>query len=274
MADIQDLLQLQFEEIGKWILKQNDKIDFVFIESLNQSDSIFLQKNILYSFVSVDKDGNSFIKYLGKTTKGTLTRLAQYRSGAGQATNSRVNVEIKELLNNNQTVKIFILQDLPALQWGGYNLNLPAGLEDSLIFSFKPEWNNTHGIIRSTLAELEDQNSIQDTENIAKESLPSFKKSEIPYGSFKWRLGETYFNYGFMNPGVKVDSCFGAAGENVNLIFPDNKIFKSVINRTANSNHTVRLHFPDCVDYFKKNKYCVGQIIEIQIYPDNNLFVQ
>jgi hypothetical protein len=273
MADIQDLIQLQFEEIGKWVLKQNDKIDFVFIESLNQSDSLFLQKNILYSFVSVDNYGNSLIKYLGKTTKGTLIRLSQYRSGAGQATNSRVNAEIKELLKNNQTVKIFILQDLPALQWGGFNLNLPAGLEDSLIFSFKPEWNNTHGIIRSTLGELEDQNTIQDTEDISFGPSAIFKRCQVPCGSFKWRLGETYFKYGFMNPGVKVDSCFGPAGENVNLIFPDNKIFTSVINRTANNNHTVRLHFPECVDYFTKNKYQLGQIIEIQICPDNNLFV-
>jgi len=44
--------------------------------------------------------------------------------------------------------------DISPMQWGGYNLNVAAGIEDILIKTMKPEWNraefskkltNTHG---------------------------------------------------------------------------------------------------------------------------------
>jgi hypothetical protein len=44
--------------------------------------------------------------------------------------------------------------DISPMQWGGYNLNVAAGIQDILIKTMKPEWNraevskkltNTHG---------------------------------------------------------------------------------------------------------------------------------
>jgi len=272
MADIQDLLQLQFSEIGSWALKDNGKIDYL-ISSGIDAKSISSTSNVLYSFVLIDENGQSFVKYLGKTTKGILTRLSQYKSGSGQATNKRINKSINLLLKENKTVKIFVLVDIPALQWGGYNLNLPAGLEDSLITSFKPEWNNTHGVAKTTLAELEDEIIFPDIVESAKDDNNKSLGSCIkPCGKFLWKLGDTYYNYGFMNPGVKVDTCFGQADEIVTLIFPDGIKFKAAINRTANANHTVRLHFIQAVSYIQKN-YLQNQILEIKICENNQLFV-
>jgi len=46
MADIQDLLQLQFSEIGSWALKDNGKIDYL-ISSGIDAKSISSTSNVL-----------------------------------------------------------------------------------------------------------------------------------------------------------------------------------------------------------------------------------
>lgn len=71
-------------------------------------------------------------------------------------------------------------------------MNLPAGLEDSLIYCFKPEWNNTHGIPRTTLADFEDELKSEDNVN----SSATKPVSDSPCGVFNWILGNTYFNQG------------------------------------------------------------------------------
>ena len=267
MADIQDLLELSFTEIGEFILSESDSIDVVFdSQKIKQSDS----RNVLYAFVSISQDFESSVKYIGKTTKGVETRMYQYKSGHGNSTNNRINKSITNLLQKNQHIKVFTLTDIPALQWGGYNLNLPAGLEDSLIYSFKPEWNNTHGISKTTLADLEDEFKIDNLRD--KSTLQTNSKCETPCGIFNWTLGVAYYNHGFMNPGVGVDHCFGAIGELVTLNFPDGMQFHSTINRTANNNGTVRLHFVHAVQYLQ-NHFNIGDILTIQICANHQLFV-
>ena len=86
---------------------------------------------MLYAFVSISTDFESSLKYFGKTTKGIETLMSQYKSGYGNSTNNRINKSITDLLQKNQSIKVFELTDIPPLQWGGYNLNLPAGLEDN-----------------------------------------------------------------------------------------------------------------------------------------------
>jgi hypothetical protein len=272
MADILDLIQIHFEEIAKWQIVENKITYKLNSEKLN---SRILIKNILYAFVKVSSDETlSEVMYIGKTTKGIITRLNQYKSGYGQATNNRINQNIKSLLSNNSiNVKILVLVDIPALQWGGYNLNLPAGLEDGLIVSFRPEWNNTHGgLLKTSSEEFEDfdtQNNESDTANEVQKNIDDCVN---PCGTFEWKLGETYYNTGFMNPGVTVDQCFGREGEIVELHFPNGNIYRSEINRKANKNGTVRLRFNSAVIYIQSS-YNIGEILEIKICEKNKLFV-
>ena len=267
MADIQDLIELNFIEIGECHLTDSDTVEIVFN---SQKMNINGSRNVLYSFVSISEDLESSVKYIGKTTKGIETRMSQYKSGYGNSTNNRIKRSIIESLERNQSVRIFILTDIPALQWGGYNLNLPAGLEDSLIYSFKPDWNNTHGICKTTLADFEDELIIENLKD--GEILSNAPNCDSPCGIFNWTLGITYYNHGFMNPGVGVDHCFGQIGELVVLNFPDGTQFHSIINRTANNNGTVRLHFIQAVEYLQ-NHYNIGDILMIQICTNHQLFV-
>ncbi len=267
MADIQDLIELNFIEVGECVLSDNATMEVVFNSQKIKNKGT---RNVLYAFVSISEDFESSVKYIGKTTKGIETRMSQYKSGFGNSTNNRINRSIIELLERNQKIRIFILMDIPALQWGGYNLNLPAGLEDSLIYSFKPEWNNTHGISKTTLADFEDELKIDNTEDNG--NLSTAKNCDSPCGIFNWKMGATYYNHGFMNPGVGVDHCFGQAGELVTLYFPDGRQFHSAINRNANSNGTVRLHFVRAVEYLQ-NHYQIGDVITIQICANHQLVV-
>jgi hypothetical protein len=94
-------------------------------------------KNVLYAFVV---DGE--LKYLGKTVRPLIDRMNNYRyPGATQPTNKKNHEYIRKALDNNKHVDIFLLPPNELFHYGGFQLNLAAGLEDDLIRQLDPEWN-------------------------------------------------------------------------------------------------------------------------------------
>ena len=80
--------------------------------------------------------------YVGKSTKVLYSRMYRYQNpGATQYTNIRINALIKQFLLADKSVDIFILADNGLLRYGDFKINLPGGLEDSLIYGINPEWN-------------------------------------------------------------------------------------------------------------------------------------
>ena len=156
MATSQDLLEIQFNKVGNWSLNDNSELSY----SIDNSLSLIINfPNILYAFVLEMELGDKLM-YLGKTTKSLKQRFTGYlKPGSGQQTNIRVNEKILELLNNGNKISIYVFKDIECLQWSGYNLNLPAALEDSLVNKFSPDWN-IHGKNKflSSTAELENSN--------------------------------------------------------------------------------------------------------------------
>jgi hypothetical protein len=93
--------------------------------------------NALYAFVV---DGE--LMYLGKTVKSLRTRMTGYRRpGPTQSTNIRNNRHIVDCLAAGKRVEVYALPDNGLLHYGGFHLNLAAGLEDSLIRDLCPPWN-------------------------------------------------------------------------------------------------------------------------------------
>jgi hypothetical protein len=101
--------------------------------------------NVLYAFVV-----NGKVMYIGKTVKGLKQRMKDYNNpGPTQATNKRNHDKIVGHLkpdktghmNNGMTVEIFVLPDNGLMHYGGFDINLAAGLEDSLIWKLAPSWN-------------------------------------------------------------------------------------------------------------------------------------
>ena len=61
--------------------------------------------------------------------------------GPTQSTNIKGNKLIKELLATSAPVEIYALPDNGLLYYGGFHVNLAAGLEDNLIATLSPPWN-------------------------------------------------------------------------------------------------------------------------------------
>lgn len=95
--------------------------------------------NILYSFIL-----GTEVLYIGKTTQTLQTRLyGSPRPGPAQNTNLKGNKLLLELLGHGKCIDIFALPDDGLHQIGAFDLNLAAGLEDSIISVLKPRWNGT-----------------------------------------------------------------------------------------------------------------------------------
>ncbi|MFP4436148.1 MAG: GIY-YIG nuclease family protein [Chloroflexaceae bacterium] len=93
--------------------------------------------NVLYAFV-VDETPY----YIGKTTQPLHKRMAGYRNpGPSQSTNIKNKQHICTALLQGKSVKIYVLPDNGLLHYGGFHVNLAAGLEDSLVRELEPPWN-------------------------------------------------------------------------------------------------------------------------------------
>lgn len=144
------IIEIGFKYVGNWSL-ENDEIDF---DLKSHSES----KNVLYAFIN-----NGEIKYIGKTTQTLKKRLYGYKKpNDSQSTNIKNNQNIKTLLINNESVDIFILPDNGLLNYGGFELNLAAALEDSLISTINPEWNG--GQKEKIIQQNEDHQTIENDE--------------------------------------------------------------------------------------------------------------
>lgn len=94
-------------------------------------------ENILYAFVV---DG--VVVYIGKTVQALKRRMYGYqRPSPTQSTNIKGNKFISEALSASRSVEIYALPDNGLLYYGGFHVNLAAGLEDSLVSTLKPAWN-------------------------------------------------------------------------------------------------------------------------------------
>lgn len=130
------LITIGFSIAGTWIPKTNEmdmEIDFV---GQNPVEA-FENENILYAFIAAGE-----LKYIGKTVKGLKKRMAQYQKAhSSQRTNARNRKEILECFVKGQSIEVYVLPDNGLLRYGGFHINLAAGLEDSLIKELDPPWN-------------------------------------------------------------------------------------------------------------------------------------
>ena len=128
---LQRLLDMGFRKVGEWKL--------LFSEIRYELVAEEKSKNILYAFES---DGT--ILYIGKTIQPLKTRMYGYQNpGPTQSTNNKNNANLKKILSAGQSVSILVLPDHGLLYYGGFHLNLAAGLEDNLVSQLKPKWNKT-----------------------------------------------------------------------------------------------------------------------------------
>lgn len=94
---------------------------------------------MLYAFVVGDE-----VLYIGKTVQPLRARMRGYeRPAPTQSTNERSHAKIREFLAGGREVQVLALPDNGLLHYGGFHVNLAAGLEDSIVRELRPKWNVT-----------------------------------------------------------------------------------------------------------------------------------
>jgi hypothetical protein len=125
------LENMGFKEYGKWEIEDEKlKCDL-------SADAA--AQNVLYAFISGGE-----VLYIGKTVRSLKKRMYNYQNpGDTQPTSKRCHKLIHAAAISGKVIKVFALPDNGLLSYGGFHVNLAAGLEDNLIKELKPTWNIT-----------------------------------------------------------------------------------------------------------------------------------
>jgi hypothetical protein len=133
-----DLLAVGLEDAAGWQI-DGKKLKHVGDNKANWQRLTSIP-NCLYAFCCGDD-----VLYIGKTTKTLSKRFVGYCDpGNGRATNWKCHQGIRRLLERGREVRIFVLPSHSHLRWSGYEINMAAGLEDSLLRAFQPPWNGSN----------------------------------------------------------------------------------------------------------------------------------
>ncbi len=128
MKSMKRLTDIGFRRVGEWTLEDNGV--------RARLDEPLADQRLLYAFVS---DGK--VLYVGKTIGGLKKRMSGYQCpGATQYTNIRGKKEIMKSMKEGKKIEILAMTD-GLLKLGDFQVNMAAGLEDSIIAVLKPEWN-------------------------------------------------------------------------------------------------------------------------------------
>lgn len=232
--NVEALLATGFSFVCEWKCKDGGLILEPTIEKDSYS-AIVSASNALYAFCCADS-----VLYIGKTANSLKKRLYGYQNPSErQTTNWHCNQKIRERLASGMAVRVAAFVNDGQLQWAAYPINLAAGLEDALINAFEPEWNGgPKNSKRSESAEREamDLPTVKELPELP-ESAPQKALAE-----FSIILGQTYYNIGIINVGANASHYLGDHDSPVTVQLGNSgQVILSKINRTANSNGSVRL---------------------------------
>jgi len=264
------LLNIGFQDIGRWrangdnLAYEIDRIDAA------SFDARLDDANALYAFVL---DGS--VSYIGKTARSIRTRCVGYcRPGATQSTNIRCNKLIRDALAAGGDVRILIFTPITHFRYGDFEINLAAGLEDSLIKSIDPPWNGRERDQPiSEEAEREKEEARSTIVEMTRENPAGQTQPQLPKTAFEIVLGPTYYEKGLINPGMAASSWLGRDAERIIIEFDDGSpSIVSVINRTANASGAVRVvgRNQEIARWFQRH-FCAGDIVKAQILDKNRI---
>jgi len=240
-----NLLKIGFIKVGVWSL-YNSHIQFSLTSHVSE-------KGVLYSFVS-----NNEIKYIGKTTQTLSNRMKGYQKpGSTQRTNIRVNDKIKTLLGHSLPLEIYILPDDGLLKFGDFKLSVAAGLEDTLINEYNPEWN---------IKKKKKENKVKKV--VKKEKiLTQITSQNITADTIEVILWPAYYNQGFFNVRRLYSDRFGGDQEIIRIQLgndSDNFIY-GVIDRKANNNGSPRIRGRKELTEWIQSNFKLGDILMVDI---------
>lgn len=214
------LLEIGFQPVGHWLLS-GDEI----APDLRQMPT---RRNVLYAFVC---EGD--IQFIGRATQTLSTALLAYqRPNPAQTAKLRNSANIRDLLLQGRKVDILALEDNDLLQYGGFRINLAAGLEEDMVARLQPPWNMQR-TVRPRSEETGKPAQADPVQDAPRHTVPN----HMPLV-----LQETYWNRGFFNVPVQHAPLFGGDLEKITILVPHRQLpIIGYISRSANANGTPRV---------------------------------
>lgn len=240
------LLEIGFQPVGNWKLDGDDIVC--------ELTRLMNNRNVLYAFVV-----EGAIKYIGKTTQPLKKRMSGYQNpGPTQKTNIKNRINIFEQLKKGYFVDILVLPDNGLLRYGGFHINLAAGLEDSLISQLRPEWNGQR------LSKASSEPEEKPPQKTAKKTLEKTTFLQI--------LHKTYYNSGFFNVPVQYDRHFGNNLDKIDIYCGNEEVqIVGYINRSANQNKTPRIMGGVELKNWLQNKYQITDQVLIEVLSPTSI---
>jgi hypothetical protein len=265
MASTNELLRIGFKEVGEWESNAQG------LRYCLSDPGVGGLDQILYAFAVSEGDvEDGDVVYIGKTTRSMNNRFIGYvNPGNSQQTNQRIHTKVKHALDENRRVKILLFEDVRQLQWAGFDLNVAAGIEDSLIKKFQPQWNRA-GVNRPVQAATQEIES----EYLGVENDETVEKpSGEPLCSQQMTVGKTYFQSGFMNFNPVCSNCLGDH-ESIISLYGDELVLSARINRNAVPNRSVRVNWGRELARWYQSRLAEGDVINVDVYPDNRVVIR
>jgi hypothetical protein len=277
------LLQIGFRPIGRWELQGS--------ELRLRLDALPTHRRALYAFVT-----GTTVLYVGKTAGALPTRLAGYLSPhPTQRTNVRNHASLRAILNVGQPVEILGWIDPGLQRIGAFDLNMAAGLEDSIIAVLAPPWNGSRApslvsasVLQPAVLPTVPMAAAPEASPSAESNVPSRACEQLGAAqqmapkvslvasrvSFKVRLGKTYYNEGFFNVPVAFSQHFAGHGAQLKLYCgTERALLMGVLDRKANqSSKTPRIYGKAELARWVQRRLNIGDFLEVTVVsPDEVL---
>ena len=163
----------------------------------------------------------------------------------------------KLVKERNGKILILSLTDNLPFNWGIYNINLAAGLEDSIIEIENPLWNG-----KCSETEINEEFSIENSSKI----IDKF---------FIVSLSKTYFEIGSINVPLRKSDLLGEHEAIITIeLSKDNKQITTQINRNAVKNRSVRINPNREIKEYYNKFYKLGDKVKITITDDGNMIIE
>ena len=278
------LLQIGFREIGRWALA-GDGLQL-------KLDPLQAHRRALYAFATESK-----LLYVGKTAGMLPTRLHAYISPhQSQRTNVRNRAALLDLLRAGTKVRILGWIDPGLHRIGPFDLNMAAGLEDSIIALLAPPWNGARMVeTREAISHAQahvpteapqpelpipavpDRRSQVLVSTAGREPLVpvlpvsssdrSSAYSSVDGTTFTVRLGKTYYERGFFNVPVVFSELFGSHGATVDLYCgTERAVVRAILDRKANQQSgTPRIYGKSELGYWFQRRFKLDDMLKVTV---------
>ena len=253
-----------FRKVADWTL-EGDKPVLSYLKD-DAVGSIRYGSPALYAHVI-----NGKVAYAGKTSQPLRKRLYGYQKpGNSQATNRKCHDHILQALQDGVQASTYGFCPDSQFYYGELSIDLAAGLEDALIEKLDPPLNGRQDKTGELLTESAENEELV---RAGEESDPQVPI--VSTGHFSVTLGPTYYEKGYMNPGVDAADKLGKHGDEISIQLGEGgRTVQSTINRQAVPSGAPRINARKAVADWFQNNYARNEVVRVDILTPQSIVIK